>query len=168
MNKKTDNQPLSVHPSAADDKIKKEAEEWKAKYLRALADYQNLEKRVTQMRQDMMQNALESVIVEFLPVIDVLEKAEKHINDQGLTLGLKSFWNVLSGKGVRRLETKGKRFDPNEMECVEVVGDGKDDNVIEELLPGYKLGDKVIRVAKVKVGRKTENKEQIIENKNVK
>lgn len=147
------------------DILKKEIEDWKSKYLRALADYQNLEKRVVEQRQDIVRYAAEKIIQELLSVLDTLEKAEKHLNDSGLSLGVKNFRTVLEVNELKKIDVLGKKFDPLEMECIEVVGDSKGDDVIEELRNGYKLGDKVIRVAQVKVGKKkTEPEEVLVKN----
>ncbi len=139
------------------DKLKQEIEEWKSKYLRALADYQNLEKRFSEVRQELIKYAAEKIIHDLLAVLDTFEKAEEHLKDPGLTLGTKSFKTVLENNGLKKIEVFGKKFDPHEMECIEVVGESGADDVIEELRPGYKLGDKVIRVAQVKVGKKNIN-----------
>ncbi|MBI3379523.1 nucleotide exchange factor GrpE [Candidatus Gottesmanbacteria bacterium] len=137
------------------EKIKQESDGWKAKYLRALADYQNLEKRVGEQKQEFVRYAAEKLIYELLTVLDTLEKAQEHLNDPGLTLGIKNFKVILEANGLKKIEVLGKKFDPLEMECIEVVGESKKDEVIEELRSGYKLGDKVIRVAQVKVGEKS-------------
>lgn len=136
------------------EKLKREVEEWKGKYFRALADYQNLEKRVSEQRQEWARNAAKELIAQLLSVLDTLEQAQKHLKDQGLTLAVKSFGDVLAKEGVEKIEVLGEKFDPLTMECVEVIGESRGDDVIEELRPGYKLGDKVIRVAQVKVGKK--------------
>lgn len=134
--------------------LQQEIEEWKSKYFRALADYQNLEKRVQAQEKELVKYASEKIIYELLTVLDTLEQAEKHLKDSGLTLGVKSFWMILTGNGVKRIEVLGKKFNPHEMECVEVVESDKDDEVVEEIRAGYKLNEKVIRVAQVKVGKK--------------
>jgi len=154
--KKTDTNIKSI--DATYEQLKKEAEGWKAKYLRALADYQNLEKRVIQNREEQAKYAASKIIHELLTVLDTLEKAEKHLKDPGLTLGVKNFWAILAGHGIKRIETMGKKYDPHEMECLEVVEGEREDEVIEEIRPGYKLYDKIIRVAQVKVGKKKVDK----------
>ncbi len=136
------------------EKLKSEIEEWKGKYLRALADYQNLEKRFGEQRQEIVRYASEKVIREMLSILDTFEKAQEHIKDEGLALGVKNFQTVLEGNGLTKIEVLGKKFDPLQMECIEVVGDSKADDVTEELRKGYKLGEKVIRVAQVKVGKR--------------
>lgn len=133
--------------------LKKEVDEWKAKYLRALADYQNLEKRVAQEKQEVRAYAAQAVLMKLLPVADTFERAGAHLGDQGLMLALKELELFLTDLGVNKFETKGKPFNPEVMECIEVV-DGEDNIVIEELLPGYTLHGKVIRVARVKVGKR--------------
>jgi molecular chaperone GrpE len=145
MKKKTD-----TH----DDDCQKQIEEWKNKYLRALADYQNLERRTTEEKQQIRQYASEAVLQRLLPVVDTFKRAGVHIKDAGFDLALKELDAVLDERGVTRIETLGKPFNPHEMECVEVA-EGDDGIVIEETLPGYRLKDRVLRVAQVKVGKKT-------------
>lgn len=127
--------------------------DWKNKYLRALADYQNLEKRVAEEKTQIRAYAAESVLIKLLPVADTFERAEAHLNDPGLSLALKELEAFFASVGIKKLEVMGKTFSPHEMECIEVV-DGEDTIVIEESLPGYTLHGKVIRVAQVKVGKK--------------
>jgi molecular chaperone GrpE len=134
----------------------KEAEEWKNKYLRALADYQNLEKRVAGEKTELRRFAAEVVISRILPTLDTLAKAKAHIQDPGLDLAYKELEGALTDLGVKKINVLGKEFNPHEMECIEVVA-GEDNKVMEELLPGYTLHEKVIRVAQVKVGKKLQN-----------
>ncbi len=135
--------------------LEKQVEEWKGKYLRALADYQNLEKRTYAEKEEIRKYASEALLRQLLPVLDSFELAQKHLNDNGLTLALKEWYAFLSDRGVAKLNTVGREFDPHEMECVEVVA-GEENKVLEEVLPGYKLFDRVLRVAQVKVGTKEE------------
>lgn len=129
------------------------AEEWKNKYLRALADYQNLEKRSSDHVQEARKFSAEIILSRLLPVVDTFEKVKMHIKDVGFDLAMKELHAVLSEQGVERIEVLGKPFNPHEMECIEVV-EGPDGQVVEELLPGFRLYDKVLRVAQVKVGKK--------------
>ena len=143
MKKKTD------APSA----INTEAEEWKNKYLRVLADYQNLDKRATDEKAEIRKFAAEVVVARLLPAIDTLTKAKAHLQDTGLDLAYKEFESALADLGVTKIDVVGRGFNPHEMECIEVVA-GDDNIVVEELLPGYKLHEKIIRIAQVKVGKK--------------
>lgn len=131
----------------------KQIEEWKAKYLRALADYQNLEKRTQEETSNIRKFAAEMVSTKLLAVADTLERAQAHLSDIGLSLALKELAAVFNSLGVVKLEVVGMQFDPKFMECIE-VGEGENNIVVEELLPGYTFHGKVIRVARVKVGRK--------------
>jgi len=130
-------------------------DEWKNKYLRALADYQNLEKRKGEEIGQVRRFAGEALIVKLLPIVDTFERAQAHVKDPGLGLALKELEAFLEEVGIKKMEVVGKPFNPHEMECIEVV-DGQDTIVVEELLPGYLLHGKVIRVAHVKVGKRKE------------
>jgi molecular chaperone GrpE len=134
------------------EEIEKERDEWKAKCMRALADYQNLERRNREEREEIRKFAGEIVIVKMLSAIDTLKKAKDHLKDAGLDLAYKEFKDVLLGQGMEEIKTVGEDFNPHEMECIEVVG-GEENKVIEEVRAGYRLYGKVLRVAQVKVGK---------------
>lgn len=140
----------------ADDKVKDIAEEvdWKDKYIRAMADYQNLEKRSLEQVQDARLFAAEIVISRLLPVVDTFDKVSEHIKDAGFDLAYKQLLSVFKEQGVERIVAVGKPFNPHEMECIEVV-EGENDIIVEETLPGYIFRGKVLRVAQVKVGKQT-------------
>lgn len=142
--KKQDDQNAQKIPDQVD---------WEAKYLRALADYQNLERRHTEEKQEVRAFANEVLLVRFLAAIDTLSRAKDHLKDAGLDLAYKEFMAVLEEQGVEKIKTVGREFNPHEMECIEVV-DGQDNIVIEELLPGFRFNEKVLRVAHVKVGKR--------------
>lgn len=126
--------------------------DWKNKYLRALADYQNLEKRTEEEKKEVRKFAAEIVLGRLLPALDSLLKAKMHLNDPGLDLAYKEFDAALAELGVKKLEVMGKSFDPHIMECIEVT-EGPDNQVTEEVLPGYTYQNKILRVAQVKVGK---------------
>lgn len=128
---------------------------WKDKYLRALADYQNLEKRVFKLQSKVEYQATKRVIKKFLPILDELERAEKNIKNKGLRLIIEKIINLLKNEGVEKYEVLGKDFDPEIMECVDVkqTGEKKDGKVVEEVTSGYKINNEAIRVASVKVGK---------------
>lgn len=130
---------------------KQEVEEWKMKYMRALADYQNLEKRSSERITEVRQFAGEVILSRLLPVVDTFGKVKEHLNDPGLDLAYKELLSVLTEQGVERIDVLGRQFDPTEMDCIEVI-EGKENTVIEEVRPGYALRGKVLRVARVKVG----------------
>ena len=134
--------------------LQKQLEEYKGKYLRALADYQNLEKRAVADRTETIKFATKNCILNILPVLDTLEKVEKMLQDQGLQLALKQLEDALKTEQVEKIEVTGKKFDPITMECIEVVESDKEDEVVEEIRTGYTMSGKVLRVAQVKVGKK--------------
>jgi molecular chaperone GrpE len=137
------------------DEGKSELAELKTKYLRVLADYQNLERRAREEKDQVRTFAAEMILTRLLPVLDTLGKAQDHLRDAGLDLAVRELWAVVEEQGVEKLETVGKPFNPHEMECIEVV-DGAQNEVVEETIPGYTFRGKVLRVAQVKVGKKNE------------
>lgn len=153
MNKKADGSQV--------EQLQKQIEEWKGKYLRALADYQNLEKRISTQRQEDVKFATRNIIFKLLPVLDSLEKVKESLKDQGLELALKQLKDVLHQEEVVQIDVVGKKFDPHLMECIEVVESDKDSEILEEYQKGYMMHEKVLRVARVKVGKsKVEKIEQ--------
>ena len=152
MPMKKQDDTIKVKHQDSDDKLKQELEEWKSKYMRALADYQNLEKRSRDMVGESRKFAAELILARLIPVVDTFAKVRVHIKDMGFDLAYKELVAVLSEQGVTTESVVGKPFDPHEMECIEVVP-GNDNEVVEELLPGYKFRGKVLRVAQVKVGK---------------
>ena len=134
------------------EELSKQVEEWKNKYLRALADYQNLEKRKEEEVAIVRKFAGEILLTRLLPVADTFQQAALHVKDPGLDLAVKQLVAFFEEQGVEKIETVGKQFNPHEMECIEVAG-GKENEVINEVLPGYRLRGKVLRVAQVKVGK---------------
>jgi molecular chaperone GrpE len=146
MKKKPDSQIIE---------LQKQTEDWKNKCLRALADYQNLERRTAEEKKQARLWASEHILQRLLPVVDTFQRANVHIKDAGLDLALKELQAVFEEQGVSRIETVGKPFNPHEMECIEVTR-GEDGIVTEETLPGYRLHERVLRVAQVKVGKSVE------------
>ncbi len=144
----------------------KEAED---KYLRGLAELENSRKRMQKERQDLIQFAVEDVLNEFLHPLDSLEKAlhfAESMSDEvrnwakGFEMLLGQFKQVLSSHGVEEYHSIGKMFDPQLHEAVEMVetNEYEPGTVVEEFVRGYKVGDRPIRVARVKVAKNPENK----------
>ena len=129
-------------------KIKELEEKWQ----RVLADYDNLRKRVEKEKREFVKFSNASLVDKLLPVLDALEECVKHLKDEGLKLSLEQFKKVLASEGLKEIKTKGEKFDPEKMDAVEVVN-GKKDIVVEVVLKGYNLNNRVLRPAKVKVGQ---------------
>lgn len=151
--------------AAADlEQLKKECSEYKDKYLRGLAEMENARKRLQKERHELTQYALQNVIVEFLTPIDHLENAlgfTQNMSDEvkhwalGFKMILEQFKNVLSDNGVKEFQSVGTHFDPHRHEAVEMVETDAqpDGTILEESIKGYKMGDKIIRPARVKVAK---------------
>lgn len=131
-----------------DTKLEEAINNWK----RAVADYQNLEKRADEERKEWIRGANKRLLLRLLPVLDTLILASRHIEDEGLKLSIKQFLDVLKDEGVEKIKTEGQMFDPKLMECVE-VGLGKEGEVLAELGIGFLLNGSVLRPARVKVGK---------------
>lgn len=135
------------------DKKTTEHKELEEKYLRAMADYQNLEKRVDREKDNFIKFANSILILKMLPILDNLQRAGSHLKDEGVDLVIKQFKEALNSEGVTEINSSGTAFDPVLHEAVEKVS-GEDDQVIDIVESGYKMGEKVIRPAKVTVGGK--------------
>ena len=135
------------------EELEKKVEECEDKYKRALADYQNLQKRVSEEKVDWIRGANKELLLRILPVFDTLVLAGKHSSDASLKITLLQFQDTLKAEGIVKIETVGKQFDPATMEAIETV-EGEEGKVIEELRAGYMLYDKLLRPAQVKVGKK--------------
>lgn len=133
--------------------LKTEIEDTKSKYLRALADYQNLERRLEHEKERVSKETKKGVILKLLPFLDNMQKAEIFVKDQGLKMVKESFLQVLAETGLQTLELAGSEFDPELAEAVEIVEGERDNIIIEVLRDGYRLEDKVIRPAQVKVSK---------------
>jgi molecular chaperone GrpE len=135
------------------EQLQQLVEENDAKYKRALADYHNLSKRVNEEKGEWIRSANKELLLRLLPILDTLMLVEKHIKDQGITVSINQFLDILKTEGVIRIKTVGEDFDPYTMECVTIEA-GEENKVLEELRAGYLINDKVLRAAQVKVGRK--------------
>ena len=136
--------------------LKQKAEEFENKYKRAIADYQNLDKRVAEERKELILRSNKELLLRLLPVLDTLMLVEQHSEDEGIRLTVQQFLDILKLEGVERIETKDKVFDPELMECISTI-EGEENKVIEELRVGYKIYDKILRVAQVRVGEGNKN-----------
>ena len=133
-----------------------EIEELTNQLKRAVADYQNLEKRTTEQKREWILAANQRLIAKLLTVLDSLFLAQKHIQDDGLNLSIQKFLDILKEESVERIEVEDKEFDPNSMECVSVQA-GEENKVLEEVRPGFIMNDRVLRPSQVIVGGKLTN-----------
>lgn len=134
--------------------LKTALEEANNRWKRALADYQNLQKRTESQQFELVQFAVKNFLEKLLGVFDDIEKAQAHLNDKGLELALKKLQEVLKNEGLERIETLGKDYDIETMEAIS-IDDGKEDNkVIAEHRSGYLMHGSVLRPAQVTVSKK--------------
>jgi len=141
---------------------KKEYEALHDKYLRACAELENTKKRLEKERIDSVKYANDSLLLEFLPILDNLEIAEKHIKEakdfkavqEGVDMIQLQMQNFLKDIGVERIKTVGEKFDPNQHEIVEMDESVKEGDgfIAEELKPGYRINGRLLRPALVKIG----------------
>jgi molecular chaperone GrpE len=142
---------IKTHPPETEklkEKLRLAEEGWK----RALADYQNLEKRIEKQRSDNIAQANRSLIDKLLNIIDDLDTAAQHLNNEGLNLIVNNFKTLLASEGLQEIIVEGKEFDPLTMECIE-KHEGKSNIVVGVQKKGYRLHDQIIRPAKVMVGK---------------
>lgn len=124
---------------------------------RYLADYQNLEKRTQGERFNWIKTANKDLIMKFLPVLDDLYSANNHLQDKGLGLIVKKFFDILNKEGLTELPPAvGRQFVPESMRSIAAIEaeDEKDGRVVEQIRAGYKLNGEVIRPTEVIVGKK--------------
>lgn len=125
------------------------------KYLRALADYQNLQKQTETWREEFVKFANTGLIKKLLEILDDLEKAQEHLQDGGLKIIIGKLQNILQEEGLEELELEGKEFDPSLAEVVSTEVGEKENTIVKVLQKGYRLKNKVIRPGKVIVWAKS-------------
>jgi molecular chaperone GrpE len=146
------------------EKLQQEVEEQKDKYLRLFADFDNYKRRNAKERIELIQTAGKDIIVDLLDVLDDCDRAEKQLqssNDltqikEGVQLVFNKFRNKLQSKGLKVMESINKDFDVEKQEAITEVPAPSADlkgKVLDEVQKGYYLNDKIIRFAKVVVGK---------------
>jgi molecular chaperone GrpE len=134
------------------------------KYLRLYSEFDNYRKRTLKEKSDIIKTAGEDVFKAILPVMDDLEraiKANENVSDaNAIKEGIQLIYNKLKStsqqKGLTAFESKGELFNPDTMEAITNLpasDDTQKGKVIDEIEKGYKLGDKVIRFAKVVIAQ---------------
>lgn len=133
----------------------------KDQYLRSLADYENFRKRMFREREDQQKYANFGLLTDLVPLLDDFDRAiasAEHARDyqtlhDGIAIIRRQIASVLENKyGLSRYESLGKPFDPHIHEAVaSEPGEVEEPEVSQEYLPGYKLHDRVVRSAKVRV-----------------
>jgi molecular chaperone GrpE len=146
------------------DKLKSDLQEQKDKYLRLFAEFDNYKRRTAKERIELMQTAGREVITSMLDVLDDCDRAEKQIqstNDvsqikEGIQLVFNKLRTTLQNKGLQAMETVKTDFDVEKHEAITEIPAPTEDlkgKVVDEVTKGYYLNDKIIRHAKVVVGK---------------
>lgn len=139
-----------------------EAEQWKDKYIRLVAEFENYKKRTLKEKSELILNGSEKTVAAILPILDDFERASADKTEdpqaikEGYELIYKKFLKALETLGVNKIETDNADFDVDYHEAIAMVpgmGDDKKGKVIDCVQTGYTLNDKVIRHAKVAVGQ---------------
>ncbi|WP_019035934.1 nucleotide exchange factor GrpE [Prevotella amnii] len=152
-------QEEKVDPTA---KAQQEAEQWKDKYIRLVAEFDNYKKRTLKEKSELIINGSEKTINAVLPILDDFERAlsdnteDPNSIKEGFNLIYKKFVETLKKIGVQKIDTDNADFNVDYHEAIAMVpgmGDKKKGKIIDCVQTGYTLNDKVIRHAKVAVGQ---------------
>ncbi len=144
---------LNEEPTSQD------AEKEREKYLYALADVENTKKRLQRQFDESSQALKRRMLLQFLPILDNLERSLAYRDSEGLREGLsatvRGFEEVLVKQGVTPILTTGEPFDPNVAEAIatQPSPETKDGFVVAEAERGYLLNDTLLRPAKVIVAK---------------
>ncbi|MGB3006871.1 MAG: nucleotide exchange factor GrpE [Chitinophagaceae bacterium] len=146
------------------EKLKTELEESKDKYLRKVAEFENFKRRNAKERLELIQTAGKEVIIELLDVLDDCDRAQKQLetsNDataikEGVMLVFNKLRNTMQSRGVKVMETINQEFNPDLHDAITEIPAATEEmkgKVMDEVVKGYYLNDKIIRHAKVVVGK---------------
>jgi molecular chaperone GrpE len=146
-NKKT-SQNTQKDLTSLQDQVKSLEDNWK----RALADYQNLTKRIEADKKDFVKFATANIISQLIPTLDILDMADQHSTDPGIHMAVKQFHDVLENAGLQTISPAvGDQFDHQLHDCIETLTGGQDNTIAELVTKGYKIDSLIIKPAKVKV-----------------
>ena len=134
------------------------------RYLRQAAEFDNYRKRTMKEKAELIKSAAEKLMVAELPVVDDMDRALENMEKgadaeaciEGFKLIVQKFKNILVQQGLEKIETEGQDFDTDFHEAIALIPAPTEDlkgKILDCVQQGYKLGDKVIRHAKVAVGQ---------------
>lgn len=138
--------------------------EMQDKYLRQAAEFDNYRKRTIKEKAELIKSAAEKLMVAELPVVDDMDRALENMEKgadteaciEGFKLIVHKFKNILMQNGLEKIETEGQEFDTDYHEAIALIPAPTEElkgKILDCVQTGYKLGDKVIRHAKVAVGQ---------------
>ncbi|HVZ57848.1 MAG TPA: nucleotide exchange factor GrpE [Chitinophagaceae bacterium] len=146
------------------ERLEKELGEWKDKYVRLVAEFDNFRKRTARERLELIQTAGKEVITDLLDVLDDCDRAQKQLETstdlaavrEGVLLIFNKIRNTLSSRGLKAMNTLHQDFNPDLHEAITEIPaqtPGQKGKIMDEVIKGYYLNDKIIRHAKVVVGK---------------
>lgn len=159
---KNDNKAAEKRLDSALTELRRELEAEKARHLRTRADLENIRRRAAKETAAAGLAAKKEILGELLSFLDHFARAREQVQDpaaaEGLAIMARQFESFLERQGVRPLECLGQPFDPEEQEGLGYVetGDCLPGCVAEEVCRGYKLGDELLKPARVIVARETD------------
>ena len=166
QNENTENEAAQEEcsPLSETEQLQAQLAEQKDKYIRLLAEFENYKKRTAKERWELIQTASKDIIVSLLDVLDDCDRAEKQMQSdtdikhviEGATLVFNKFKSILESKGVKVLESINTDFDVERHEAIAEIpapNPEQSGKVLDEVQKGYWLNDKLIRHARVVVGK---------------
>lgn len=155
-------EPRELTPEEKITELEKQIEELKKQQLYKVAEFDNFRKRVMQEKAELIKNGGSKVITTLLPIIDDLERAQQNMDKyedvaavkEGVNLIIDKFFKLLAQEGLKKMEAVGQPFDSDLHEAIAMVPGQPEDlkgKVMDCMIAGYILNDKVIRYAKVAV-----------------
>lgn len=134
--------------------LRQEADEYRDRYLRAMAEMENFKKRVERRHADEAENERKRLLLAFLGIADNLERALAHADadgalSEGVRLTYQDLQRLLRQEGVEPMVTVGQPFDPQKHEAIAVVPGGEQPMVVDETQKGYLYRGELLRPAKV-------------------
>ena len=156
----TEEEQLKAQLAEAQEKIA----ELQDRYLRQAAEFDNYRKRTIKEKADLIKSAAEKLMIAELPVVDDMDRALENMEKgsdaeaciEGFKLIVQKFKNILAQSGLEKIETEGQDFDTDFHEAIALIPAPTEElkgKILDCVQQGYKLGDKVIRHAKVAVGQ---------------
>lgn len=160
--KKETEEPRELTAEEKIAELEKQIEELKKQQLYKVAEFDNFRKRVMQEKAELIKNGGTKVITTLLPIIDDLERAQQNMDKyedvaavkEGVNLIIDKFFKLLAQEGLKKMEVVGEAFDSDLHEAIAMVPGQPEDmkgKVMDCMMAGYTLNDKVIRYAKVAV-----------------
>ena len=156
------NEPVAE--KSAMEKLLAELEDSKDKYLRKVAEFENFKRRNAKERLELMQTAGRDVITDMLDILDDCDRAQKQFEasddnnsmKEGVLLVFNKLRNTLLARGVKPMETLNQEFNPDLHEAITeipVTSEDQKGKIVDEVMKGYLMNDKIIRHAKVVIGK---------------